>query len=88
MPVRGIGIRDIGAVPKIGITNVLNGIKSTKYRITPKRKHYDRLEIDEFQMYVWKKRRTKGDLSTPIIGKIKKSWHLYGGKGGLKTAQN
>jgi serine kinase of HPr protein (carbohydrate metabolism regulator) len=51
MLVRGIGIRDIGAVLQISITKVLKVLKSTEYRIKPKQTHYDRLEIDEFRTY-------------------------------------
>jgi transposase-like protein len=47
MLVRGIGIRDIGAVLKISITKVLKVLKSTKYQIKPKQSHYDCLETDE-----------------------------------------
>jgi hypothetical protein len=52
---RGIGIRDIGAVPQISITKVLKVLKSTD-RIKPKQSHYDCLETDEFWTYVGKKK--------------------------------
>jgi serine kinase of HPr protein (carbohydrate metabolism regulator) len=51
MFVRGMGIRDIGAVLSMTITKVLNLLTSTKYRINPKQKHYDRLETDECWTY-------------------------------------
>jgi hypothetical protein len=56
MLVRGIGIRDISVVLQISITKVLKVLKSGKYRIKPKRTHYDCLEIDEFWTYVGKKK--------------------------------
>jgi IS1 family transposase/transposase-like protein len=55
MLVRGMGIRDIRAVLKISIEKVLKILKSTRYKIQPKQKHYDCLEIDEFWTYVGKK---------------------------------
>jgi hypothetical protein len=45
MFVRGMGI-DISAVLKISIAKVLKVLKSTTYRIRPKRSHYDCLEKD------------------------------------------
>jgi IS1 family transposase len=56
MLARGIGIRDISAVPQISITKVLKVLKSTKYQIKPKQPHYDHLETDEFWMYAGKKK--------------------------------
>ncbi|MDR1301799.1 MAG: hypothetical protein LBK43_04930 [Treponema sp.] len=47
MFVRGIGIRDISSVLSIGITKVLKVLKSTHYKIKPKRSLYDGLEVDE-----------------------------------------
>jgi transposase-like protein len=54
--VRGIGIRDIGAVLQISITKVLKVLKSTKYQIKPKQTCYDCLETDEFWTDVGKKK--------------------------------
>ena len=48
MLIRRIGIRDISTVLNISITKVLKALKSRKYRIQPKRTHYDCLEIDKF----------------------------------------
>jgi hypothetical protein len=56
MLVRGIGIRDIGAVLRISITKVLKVLKSTKYQIKPKQTCYDCLEADEFWTHVGKKK--------------------------------
>jgi hypothetical protein len=56
MPVRRIGIRDIGAVLQISITKVLKVLKSTKYQINPKQTCYDCLETDEFWTHVGKKK--------------------------------
>jgi hypothetical protein len=55
MLVRGIGIRDISVVLCVNITTVLKVLKSGNYKIQPKHRHYDRLEIDEFWTYVGKK---------------------------------
>ena len=55
MFVRGSGVRDIRYVLRISIKKVLNILTSSKYQITAKQKHYDRLEIDEFWTYVGKK---------------------------------
>jgi IS1 family transposase len=86
MPVRGVGIRDIGAILEISIATVLKVLKSTKYTIQPKQSHYDCLEIDAFWTYVGKKKH--------------KVWLIYAyhresgeivafvwGKRDLKTAQ-
>jgi transposase-like protein len=56
MPVRGVGIRDIGIILQISITTVLKVLKSTKYKIKPKQSCYDCLEIDEFWTHVGKKK--------------------------------
>jgi hypothetical protein len=55
MLIRGIGIRDIGAVLQISITKVLKILKSTKYQIKPKQTRYDCLETDEFSTHVGEK---------------------------------
>ena len=55
MLVRGVGIRDISIILKISVTKVLKTLKSSKYQITPAKKHYKCLEIDEFWTYVGKK---------------------------------
>jgi hypothetical protein len=69
MGIRGIrDIRDISAVLKISITTVVKVLKSGTYKIRPKKSHYDCLEIDEFWIYVGKK-RTKYGLFMRITGK-------------------
>jgi hypothetical protein len=55
MLVRGIGIRDSSVVLKVSINMVLKVLKSGNYKIKPRQRHYDRLEIDEFWTYVGKK---------------------------------
>ena len=55
MFVRGSCIRDISFVLLISIKKVLNILTPSKYSFTAKKKHYDRLEIDEFWTYVGKK---------------------------------
>jgi transposase-like protein len=56
MPVRGNGVRDIGAVLRVSVKKVLKTLCSSRYEIKPKRKRYDRLEIDEFWTYVREKK--------------------------------
>jgi IS1 family transposase/transposase-like protein len=55
MFVRGSGIRDISFVLLISIKKVLEVLTTSIYQITPQKRHYDRLEIDEFWTYVGKK---------------------------------
>jgi IS1 family transposase len=56
MLVRGIGIRDVNAVLKIGVTKVLKTLKLGKYKIKPRFSQYDSLETDEFWTYVKEKK--------------------------------
>jgi hypothetical protein len=79
MVVRGIGIRNISTVLRISITKVLKVLKSTKYRIKPKKTPYDCLELDEFWTYGGT-RRTRCGLYTPITGEA-------GLKNGSKTEE-
>jgi hypothetical protein len=76
----GTGIRDISAVLEISVQKVLQTLVSATYELTPKRKHYDRLEIDEFWTYVGKK-RTKYGLYTPTTGETGRWCLVYGGNG-------
>ena len=76
MLVRGNGVRDISTILKISVKKVLKTLVSTKYELTPKRKHYDRLEIDEFWTYVGNKvwliyayHRESGEIVTYVWGK-------------------
>ena len=79
MFVRGSGIRDISFVLLISIKKVLNILTSSKYSFTAKKKHYDRLEIDEFWTYVGKKsnklwliyayHRDTGEIADYVCGK-------------------
>ena len=55
MLVRGIGIRDISVILKISVKKVLKTLCSSCYKIEPKKKHYDIVEIDEFWTYVGRK---------------------------------
>src|SRR5215469_8251477 len=55
MLVRGIGIRDISIILKISAGKVLKTLRSSRYQIQPKKKHYDTLEVDEFWTYVGRK---------------------------------
>jgi IS1 family transposase len=90
MPVRGIGIRDVSAVLCVSITTVLKALKSTNYKIKPKRNHDDRLEIGEFWTYAGKKQNTVRLIYAyhRDTGKIAASnlWFAVRGKRDLKTA--
>ena len=59
MIVRGNGVTDISAILKIHIKTLLEVLRKAKYQITPKRTHYDCLEIDEFLTYVGRKSNKK-----------------------------
>jgi IS1 family transposase/transposase-like protein len=55
MLVRGCGIRDISIILSVSVKKVLKTLTSSCYQIKPKKKHYDKLEIDEFWTYVHSK---------------------------------
>jgi IS1 family transposase/transposase-like protein len=55
MLVRGCGIRDISAVLEISAKKVLKVLVQGVYKIQPREKHYNCLEVDEFWTYVGKK---------------------------------
>jgi IS1 family transposase len=59
MLVRGIGIRDICFILKISAKKVLKTLCSSSYKIQPKKKHYDVLEVDELWTYVGRKTNIK-----------------------------
>jgi IS1 family transposase len=86
MLVRGAGIRDISAILKISVTKVLKVLTSGIYTIQPKKKRYNRLEIDEFWTYIGEK-KNKVWL---IYAYHRESGEIAGyvwGKRDLKTAQ-
>jgi transposase-like protein/IS1 family transposase len=86
MPVRGAGIRDISAVPKISVTKALKILTSGVYTVQPKEKHYDCLEIDEFWTYAGEKKNTV----RLIYAYHRESGEIAGyvwGKRDLKTAK-
>jgi transposase-like protein/IS1 family transposase len=56
MFVRGSGIRDISFILCISIKKALKILTTSIYHLTPKRKHYGALEIDEFWTYVGNKK--------------------------------
>jgi hypothetical protein len=62
MLVRGMGIGDSSTILRIRITTVLKVLKSTPYKIQPKQKQYNYLEIDEFLTYVWGGMRKKNKI--------------------------
>src|SRR5699024_1170837 len=57
MTVRGCGIRDIAIIASVSIGKVLSTIGDTDSKITPKKRYYERLEVDEFWTYVYRKKR-------------------------------
>jgi len=59
MLVRGDGIRDIAILLCISINKVLSVLVNSSYKIVPKHKHYNTLEIDELWTYVGKKKNKK-----------------------------
>ena len=86
MTVRGCGVRDIAVIASISIGKVLSTIGSSVYKITPKKRYYERLEVDEFWTYVYRKKRKVWliyayDRATNEI--VAYVW----GKRDLKTAQ-
>jgi len=56
MLVRGCGIRDIADIEKISVKKVLAILMATNHQIKPKKKYYDKLEIDEFWTFVQNKK--------------------------------
>ena len=86
MTVRGCGVRDIAVIAKVSIGKVLSTIGSSIYKIVPKKRYYERLEVDEFWTYVYRKKRKVWliyayDRATNEI--VAYVW----GKRDLKTAQ-
>ena len=57
MTVRGCGVRDIAFMASVSIGKVLSTIGSSVYKIDPKKSYYERLEVDEFWTYVYRKKR-------------------------------
>ena len=57
VPVRGCGIRDIAVITSISIGKIRSTLGSSVYKISPKKRYYERLEVDEFWTYVGRKKR-------------------------------
>ena len=57
MTVRGCGVRDIAIITSVSIGKVLSTLGSSVYMIAPKKSYYERLEVDEFWTYVYRKKR-------------------------------
>ena len=57
MTVHGCGVRDIAVMASVSIGKVLSTIGSSVYKIAPKKRYYERLEVDEFWTYVYRKKR-------------------------------
>ena len=56
MLVRGVGIRDVSDIEDISVNKVLSVLVNSNQIITPKKLHYDSLEVDEFWTYVGSKK--------------------------------
>jgi len=57
MTVHGCGVKDIAVMASVSIGKVLSTIGSSVYKIAPKKRYYERLEVDEFWTYVYRKKR-------------------------------
>ena len=57
--VRGCGIRDVAVILEVSIGKVLKTLVESHYDITPKQKHYTRLEVDELWTFVGSKANRK-----------------------------
>ncbi|WP_426222715.1 IS1 family transposase [Psychrobacter sp. DWR1-2-3] len=57
MTVHGCGVRDIAVMASVSIGKVLSTIGSSVYKIAPKKRYYERSEVDEFWTYVYRKKR-------------------------------
>ena len=79
MLVRNVGIRDIAEIENVSTSTVLSVLTKSDKIITPKQKHYDVLEVDEFWTYIGKKdtklwliyayHRTSGEIVAWVFGK-------------------
>jgi IS1 family transposase len=79
MLVRGVGIRDISVIEGISIRKVLSVLVNSSRLITPQKRHYDSLEVDEFWTYVGNKKhkvwliyayhRESGEIVAYVWGK-------------------
>ena len=86
MTARGCGVRDIAIITSVSIGKVLSTISSSVYKILPNKRYYERLEVDDFWTYVYRKKRKVWliyayDRATNEI--VAYVW----GKRDLKTAQ-
>lgn len=57
MTVQGCGVRDIAVMASVSIGKMLSTIGSSVYNIVPRKRYYERLEVDEFWTYVYCKKR-------------------------------
>jgi IS1 family transposase/transposase-like protein len=79
MLVRNVGIRDIAEIEHVSLGTVLSVLTESNKVITPKQKHYDVLEVDEFWSYVGDKQtkvwliyayhRKTGEIVSWVFGK-------------------
>ena len=86
MTVHGCGVRDIAVIARVSIGKVFSTIGSSVYKIAPKKSCYERLEVDEFWTYIYRKKRkvwliyAYGRDTSEIVAYV---W----GKRNLKTAK-
>lgn len=57
MTVRGCGLRDMTVIISVSIGKVLSAIGLSIYKTTLKKSFYERLDVDEFWTYVYRKKR-------------------------------
>jgi len=79
MLVRDCGIRAISVILNISLSKVLRTLEKQQVALQPKRSFYDKLEVDEFWIYVGKKRhkqwliyayhRESGEIVAWVFGK-------------------
>ena len=86
MLVRGVGIRDIAEIEGVSLGKVLSVLVNSNHTITPRKKYYECLEVDELWTYVGKKSKkvwllyVYDRIGDEIVGFV---W----GKRDLKTAR-
>jgi len=65
MLVRGCGLRAISAILGVSLGKVLKTLERQQVVFQPKRRFYDKLEVDEFWTYVGKKSHKKWFIFSP-----------------------
>ena len=73
MTARGCGIRDIAVMISVNIGKVLSTISSSVYEIAPKKSYYERLEVDEFWTYVYRRNLKSGSSMLMTVLRVRLS---------------